>query len=176
MALFQLEIEKVLGGESWVNSYWLEGDAISDVVSRANQIVAAERAVHHSSITFSKYNLRTGTVGDEVYITAPLNVLGLADFGGSGMMPLFVVARVDFQAEVGRPSRKYLRGCLSEGDVNFDLLDTGRREEIDDAYSEIVAAIAEFVDVDGDAIIAGTCNPKTGMRQLRRGSKKSNTP
>lgn len=174
-ALTIIEIEKVLNGEYWVNRYFCS-EAIGAADNTANAILNAERQIHFAPVTFTKMSLRTVTEGDEVYATAPINLPGLADLMGGQIMPLFVVARVDFQAQVGRPSRKYLRGVLDEAQVTTFDIGAPRVASINGNYASVVAALAGFCDIDGDDIIAGSVSPKVGMRQLRRGSKKKSVP
>lgn len=172
-ALTTVTIEKVYNGEYWVNVYYLSV-AIADASVPANAIVAAERAVTSNQVVFSKMSLRTTAVGDEVYATAPLNLNGLAPQAVN--VPLFNVARIDFQAQVGRPSRKYLRCVFSTGHLSALNLSAERVGELNSLYAVPVAAITAYCDIDGDELIAGACSPIIGNRQLRRGSKKKVTP
>lgn len=173
-APFQVEIEKVFQGEFWVNRYFVNAASLGDAQLVGSHIVAAERVITSNRITFTKMSTRTTTRGDYVYTTSVLNLLGLRNF--SDVMPLFVVARVDFQAAAGRPSRKYLRGVLMESDVDVMTVSAARVTAINTDYAQVLAALAGFVDVDNDDIVGGACSPITGMRQLRRGSKKRRIP
>ncbi len=166
-------IEKRLGAESWVNVYHL-APAIGSAASAAADILAAERAVTCSNVLFTKMSLRTVVEDDEVYTTSPINLFGL--YGGGTNIPLFNVVRVDFQASTGRPSRKYLRGLLNRDDLGITALNGDTVTRVQTNYAAVVAAIADFVDVDGDDILAGAVWPDVGIRQLRRGSKKKPTP
>ncbi len=44
------------------------------------------------------------------------------------------------------------------------------------AYGTPLGDIDEFVDVDGEPLGTGVLQPKVGMRQLRRGSKRRAVP
>lgn len=176
MALYQLEIEKVYNGEFWVNRYMLDVADLAAAASPSNAIMAAERAVTDDRITFTKYNVRTATVGDDVYATVPVNLPGLSANAGADLMPLFAVVRVDFAAAVGRPSRKYLRGCLKENHTDGFTILSNVVTFFQSNYATVVAGVAAFCDVDGDDITSGAVSPRVGMRQLRRGSKKKNIP
>lgn len=176
MPLYQLEIEKYYNGEYWVNRYMLTGATLSAMGSPAASILNAERAITDNRILFTKMNIRTAAVGDDEYTTVPVNLMGGSSNPTIDLMPLFVVLRVDFAAAVGRPSRKYIRGSLIESSVTGMSVNSAIVTAYNTNYASVVAAVAEFCDVDGDDIISGAVNPNVGMRQLRRGSKKTVTP
>lgn len=176
MPLFQLEIEKVYNGEYWVNRYMLTAATLSGTGSPAAAILNAERAIHDDRILFTKFNVRTAAAGDDSYITVPVNLMGNFAANGFDLMPLFAVVRVDFAAATGRPSRKYLRGVAKENQVDGFTFASNVVTSWQTSYANVVAAVTEFCDVDGDDIVSGAVSPKIGMRQLRRGSKKTVTP
>ena len=171
----RLTIEKLHNGEYWTNVYFLSG-SIGDSASSAAAIVAAERAVTWNQVLFTKMRLDDTTEDTDVYATTPLNVFGLSDFSTNQAAALFNVVRVDFAAGSGRPSRKYLRGILNEGNVNFNTIAPASVDGIQTAYADVLADLTDYVDVDGDNITSGVVHPFVGMRQLRRGAKKKDTP
>ena len=174
-ALTVLEIEKLYGAEYWVNRYFLSTN-IGDSGAVAPEVLALERSITDNRITFTKMSLRTIAEGDDVYATVPINLPGLKDWGGSDLLSLFNVVRVDFAAAVGRPSRKYLRGVLGEAStLAFNITDAVIAT-INTSYATPMAAIAAFCDAQGEDIISGACARAVGMRQLRRGSKKKVIP
>lgn len=171
----RLTIEKMYQGEYWTNVYFLAG-SIGDSASAAADILAAERAITLDSVLFTKMRLDDNTEDTEVYASTPINLFGLNANVGAQVLPLFNVLRVDFAAGTGRPSRKYLRGVLSENNINFNTIDAVTVSTFQTLYADVVASLPNFVDVDGDNITAGVVHPFVGMRQLRRGSKKKTTP
>lgn len=171
----RLTIEKMYQGEYWTNVYYLAGD-IGASGSDAADIIAAEQAIHMNTVLFTKARLDDNTEDTDVFATITINEFGARDPSGVQMLPLFNVLRVDFSAGGGRPSRKYLRGCLVETFVNFNTIESAQVTFFDTNYADVVSAVASYVDVDGDPISAGTVYPFVGMRQLRRGSKKKTTP
>lgn len=174
MALWSLDIEKKLpSGITWSNRYILDDTGGSDLTIPAGEIVAAERAIHSNLVTFTKYRVSSMLVDDDAYIIVPLGLLGLRNTGAVELMPLFVVARVDFQVPQGRPSRKYLRGVLHEGDVAITELTQAALDFIQNNYATVVAAVSAYVDVDGQSIQTGAAQKPVAMRQLRRGSKRT---
>lgn len=176
MALYQGEIEKLYQNEYWVNRYYVEAADLVAAVVAMGAIYAIERNVHATQVTFTKINTRTAAPGDDTYNTSVLNTQGLRDLLGGDMLPLFNVARVDMQAAVGRPSRKYLRGVLCEPDTLAFNIVAAVQSFINTNYATPLAAVAAYVDIDGQEIVSGAVKPQVGMRQLRRGSKKSSTP
>jgi hypothetical protein len=176
MPLFTLDVQKELRGEYWTNRYVLDGVSLLALTAPANAIVAAERAITLGDVRIVSYRISDRIAGGDVYIVQPVGVLGQRTVATQAL-PLFDVARVDFSVGQGRPSRKYLRGVLAEGDqTNYGELELTTVQFIDDNYANIVSDVPEYVDVDGQQIAYGRCYPYVGMRQLRRGSKRRSQP
>ena len=173
---WRVTVEKVLSGEFWTNRYILSSASLADAYSAAlDTIIPAERAVTSNYVTFVKVRVDDMVPNTDNYQTGILNMQGLRNVTGD-LMPLYVVARVDFTVNASSPSRKYLRGVLYENDVTGPLqVSAGTQTVINDAYVAPMVALASFVDVDGQDIVGGATNPNVGMRQLRRGSKKKLT-
>jgi hypothetical protein len=172
----RITIEKFLAsvGEYWTNVYWADFATPAAAIPTADDLVTAERSVTLPAVQFTKYRIDDGTPLTEVWETKTLNLPGLSATTGDPV-PLFVVARVDFSvAGGGRPSRKYLRGVLTEAVMTMVAIDSGQLAALNSYASAVVAAAT--CDVDGQGISSGSANPMPGMRQLRRGSKKSSTP
>ena len=170
----RLTIEKMYQGEYWTNVYWLAGD-IGASASAAAAIIAAEQDIHFNPILLTKARLDDGLENTDVFATIIINAFGTAG-APTDLLPLFNVLRVDFAAGGGRPSRKYLRGCLHEGHISFNTIAPTNVTFFQTTYADVVSAISGYVDVDGDDITSGTVYPFVGMRQLRRASKKKTTP
>lgn len=173
--MWRLTIEKMYQAEYWTNVYWLDAD-VSVASSAAQSILAAERAITLNDVLFTKMRLDDALVGTDVYTTTVLNVFGQSTANAATKLPLFNVLRVDFAAAQGRPSRKYLRGVLTEDVISFNTIAPATLTFYDTNYSTPVANVAGFLDVDEQEIISGAAVPFVGMRQLRRGSKKPVTP
>ncbi len=173
-APFQLEIEKYYQGEYWVNRYFLDSSDMAGALVAAESIYLIERAIHRTSITFTKYSVRTTVPKDYVYETVVLNTTGNSAVG-SQLAPLFVVLRVDLGVSGSRPSRKYYRGVLTEDDIQtFTIIPASVT-----FYNTTIAPLADVAglcDPQGQSINNAKANPNVGMRQLRRGSKKKPTP
>lgn len=175
-APFEATIEKSLYGEFWVNRYYFDAPDLQSASLLAEQVYNAERTIHRQLVVFTKLSVRSTVLNDYVYQSIPLNTNGLNANPSGHMMPLFVVARVDLSVAGSKPSRKYLRGVLSEDDVNAMDVSSAMVTFINTNYVNPIAGISGFVDPQKADIYGGACSPKTGIRQLRRGSKKKNTP
>lgn len=174
-APYQAEIEKYYQGEYWVNRYFINAASLTDAGLIAEQVYNAERTITNAPITFTKLSVRTTTKDDYVYQTVPLNTPG-QNSGTSPLMPLFVVCRIDLTVNNSRPSRKYLRGVLREDLVTGMKIDDAMVSYVNTSYTNVLAGISGLVDPQNADIYGGSCSPITGMRQLRRGSKKKVTP
>lgn len=181
MPIFQVDIEKNYISNYWTNRYLLQAATISDARAAGMQIVDAERTFHKSWITFTKYRTRTVIEGDDAFITTPLNLAGTWDVAGDAW-PLFNVVRVDLPTNgLGRPSRKYYRCGLSDGNVNnagvlapdtvslFTLT-------LSDLIEVLNSSSSLWVDPDNQIINSAVVFPQVGMRQLRRGSRRKTQP
>src|SRR6266508_3560593 len=56
-AMWSLDIEKELGGETWTNRYILSNPSIESALLTAAAIWPIEQAVHLSAVTFTKYRI-----------------------------------------------------------------------------------------------------------------------
>lgn len=173
MPLWALDVEKSMGGEYWTNRYILETATLAEATAPAGQIVAAERAIHLDLVTFERYRISDQVPNTDNYVVVPLGSLGLVAAAGSEWLPLFNVVRVDFSPASGRPSRKYLRLPLTDGQVVNGKLTTTHRGIFQDNYAAVVLAVGAYVDVDGQDLVTAQVHPNVGMRQLRRGSKRN---
>lgn len=177
MPRWRLTVEKVYNAEYWTNVYWLEATDRAQARARGQAIANIERSVLDTRCVLTKFRVDDGTPNTDEYSTVAINLPGTKDNSTSELMPLFVVARVDFTVDGGSPSRKYLRGVLTEADVQgpFTLINP-KLDFLQNFYAAPTAGSAGFVDVDGELIDGGVVSSLVGMRQLRRGSKKKLTP
>ena len=176
-----VDIEKLYQGEYWTNRYIVAAADLIAAQSIGSQIVGIERAIHLSPVLFTRYRVSDGVKDTDVYIVANLNLFGTGNLDNAAMLPLFNVLRVDFNTQGGgRPSRKYLRGVLQENNIAYNDINAPALTNYNTNYATPLAALAGFVDVDGQEIVQGSAYPFVAMRQLRRGSKRktptTNTP
>lgn len=174
--LFKLDIQKRIGSEYWTNRYILAGSGLAALRPAADAIVAAERAIHYNPVVFVSYRISDTDPNTDAYISGLLGGTGALSSAEVNLMPLFAVVRVDFETGTGRPSRKFLRGCLAELDSMFHTIDSARVLHIFQNYATPLVNQEAFVDVDGGPIVAAVVSSQVGMRQLRRGSKRRTQP
>lgn len=169
--LYRIEMEKTLGSEAWTNVYYgLPEGTGGYPLALVDAILAAERAVTHPTVSFTRTRISSTARGDDMYRIVQHNVAGQSATTGD-VMPLFVVARVELGTVQGRPSRKYLRGVLTETEVAVGVVSANAITRINNGYSTPIAAAAGLTDVDGQEIISATVVSAVGMRQLRRRSR-----
>lgn len=177
MALYNLDVQKVLGGEYWTNRYVLEGDSIPELLAPATAIWQAEQAITCAPVTFVSYRISDRIEGSDVYRVVTIGLPGLRTITLDTMMPLFNVARVLFEPATGRPSSKLLRGVLGEGDCDSaGLVNSSLQTFVNTNYTAYLIDTPSYVDVDGQPFVDGHVDRRVGMRQLRRGSKRRETP
>jgi hypothetical protein len=171
--LWVADIEKMYLGEYWTNRYIIAAASLVDAATVASQIVGAERAIHMLQVLFTRYRVSDGAPNTDVYQVNNLNSYGTVDAETQYILPLFNVCRCDFNvAGGGRPSRKYLRGVYSEADISYNSVNAAKVAAIQTNFVNPLVALAGYVDVDGQEIVAGSVYPQVAMRQLRRASKR----
>lgn len=175
MALWSLDIEKYLGGEYWTNRYIINQTDITAAQASGLGITNFERSITSDLVTFTKYRVSDLDPATDVYVIVPLGNLGQRG-AATPLLPLFNVVRVDFGTGFGRPSRKYLRGVLVEGDISFNTISTDLITLINTNYADPLVAAPSYVDVDGEPIINRAVHPDVAMRQLRRGTRRRTEP
>lgn len=176
MPLFNLQIEKELNGEFWVNRYIVELDDLTQAVLIGNTITGFELAVHLDVVTFTKYRVSDIDPATDAFVIVPIGQQGQRAIGANQYLPLWNVFRVDFPAGVGRPSRKYVRGPVLESDSVNGVLEPATVAFMNANYGTPLGDLPEFVDVDGTGLGTGITQANVAMRQLRRGSRRRTTP
>jgi hypothetical protein len=176
MSVWQVDIEKFYQGEYWTNVYYVEADTLLDAAAIGDAIVPIEESITNPVITFTKYRTSDLTPGTDIYITTVINEPGESTQAMGTLLPLFNVVRVDLSSGVGRPGRKYLRGCMGEADMDYNTIVPASVTYFTDHYAVPLGALAGVVMKDGSDILTADVWPQIGMRQLRRGSKRKAVP
>lgn len=176
MPLFSIDIEKVYG-ETWTNRYICEADDLASATSLSSVYLGAEAAIHSNIVTISRARISSMAEGDDAYQIVQVNTQGSRNTTGE-TLPLWNVVRVDFTAiGGGRPSRKYLRLPIYEGDQASGALGNTIMSLVETSYvTPLIAPSAMYRDVDGQSFASGQVFPRVAMRQLRRGSRRRTTP
>lgn len=174
MALFEVAIQKQLGSEYWLNCYHV--DVADRPAARAAglEIANVESNVHSSAVTFVNYRIRQVSQLAEAGSTYPLGFTGTQS--AYSYLSLFNVARVDFAVPVGRPSRKYLKLPVGAGSVNNGVFIPAFITFVQTQYCGLILGVEGICDNNGQTFEVANVNPTVGMRQLRRGTRKRETP
>ena len=179
MPLFQLDIEKQLGNEFWTNVYYLNAPTgLPEAVTNAQSVITVERNIHKTIVTFTRARVRTAVEGDELYTIIPLGLAGLATLSGD-YIPLFNTVNAILAPGAGRPSRKYYRTPVGEGEQVNGVLASTVVTAINTQLARLLPGgdlEAGLNDVDGQQIISSAVVSAVGMHQLRRGSRRRATP
>jgi len=176
-AIGAIDIEKSAGTEIFTNRYLVSiGPASPTSGGLIAAIVAAEKLAMYNTVAFLRARHRTIVEGDDDYFITVLTGAGARLPGANPLIPLFNVVRIDFAANFGRPSRKYLRGCLSEADLNGMNIEATTTTGVLTQYKDAILAQDEIVDPQGDTFLSGQVIPQVAMRQLRRGTRRRTLP
>lgn len=172
MPLYTVDVEKRVGSEFWSNRYIVEAATLAAAQTVGSDIVSIERSFHINNVLFTRYRVSTLASNDDSYVIVPVGLFGLRVVSTSGL-PLFNTLRMDFPAPSGRPSRKFYRGVLSEGDINGDAI----TESFTDAASDIAAlfgssGIEGIVGPQNEYFVTAVVHPFVQMRQLRRSRRR----
>lgn len=169
----QIDIQKVLGNEYWTNRYLTDlAVGSQEAEDLALGLANAEKPLYFSDIRIDKIRIATITAGDNVYQAWNPNIVGSRTGTATDRLPLFNVVRVDFGAGLGRPSRKYLRGILTEIDVNGSTIVSSIVSGMLTTYAAAVFGAAGVVDPQGSDLDGASVFATVAMRQLRRGSRR----
>lgn len=172
MPVFSIDIEKILGTESWTNRYFVNAPSLQDARSLAANFWTAEQEFHVTSVRFDRVRVATTTPNDDTFVIDPIGLTGLRPPVGN-IVPLFNCVRVDFPKGVGRPYRKYYRGVLDEATMVFTTISAPLLGDIEASLANIDGDNATLT---GDILRAGIPVDQVAMRQLRRGSRRRTQP
>jgi hypothetical protein len=170
MALYQIDIEKAIGTETWTNVYHVDAADNAAANTALNSIVAAERPVHSAAVNFVLARGRLAGAGHVGFVVT-LNVLGTRTASGA-KLPLFNVAMVDFANGQARPARKYLRGAWTVNDLTLDYSFASAVQTILANYVTAITAIAAMRDPRNRTLTGGAARTLVAMHQLRRGNRR----
>lgn len=177
MARFKVEVFKAYQGEQWGNVYLIEAAGLAEAINAAGPIADMDQAMHKPRVTQLYARVSDVQPGTDVFATIPLNRLGTGNSNGTSL-PLYCTCRVDLQVQGGgRPSRKYFRMPIEEGDqVDGSLTSTFLgiyAGVLQGGLNALSSAGVQFVDPDGQAIVNAVIYPNVQMRQLHRRRKRS---
>lgn len=171
----QIDIQKRVGTEYFTNRYLVSEGSVGAAVAHVAPLVDLEKQFFGTSVVFDKARVSDGVPGTDSYVIVPLTGTGGVT-SGSNPTPLFNVMRVDLGVGAGRPSRKYYRVYVTQGQQNGVNWTTGFVETVQVNWNAMIASAVPLCDPQGQLIISATAFLPVGMRQVRRGSKKKNQP
>lgn len=176
LGIFQIDIQKQLGGEYWTNRYHVEVATLEGALAIGQQVAEEERQSTISTVTFVSVRASVPGAENDDYIVQPLGYNGGTVTADPGL-PLFVVARVIFSKGPGRPDVKYYKAMANIGAIADPF--TWNQNFVTGLNTALCAELLEItplVSADGTAYTSIQLDRRIGMRQLRRGSKKKETP
>lgn len=172
MPLYQADIEKRISSEFWSNRYIINAPDFAQATEIADNLVFHERALHTTAVSFTRFRVSTTAIDDGIYTIVPINAAGLRTTG-TALLPLFNTLRFDLSAAVGRPSRKFYRGVLSEGDIAGDAIVVDFTSFATTLAGNLGTEIGPgVVDPQGTVLLSVTVHPFVQMRQLRRSRRR----
>jgi hypothetical protein len=178
----KVQVFKHLGTTKWSNTYLLAApDMDTAVAATTDAIIPGEKAFHRDIVTFDSARVSTYAEGDDEFVTIPINDTGDVATSGAQYLPLFNCTRVDISTSTGgRPSRKYYRIPVMEGDQQDGVFVSGYQSAINGFVQDILDGISTagctWVDPDSQALDTPSCVGAVQMRQLHRRRRRTPAP
>lgn len=168
MTLFRATIEKTLQltpSDKWTNVYHINAASILDAQDISDSIAALEQAIYKDYVAITRIAVANPAVPGS---SSSRNVYLAGSVTGDStlMLPLFNTVLVQLLPAAGRPSPKYLRLPLQEGDVTSGKLTSTLTGFVDTNYSVPLVALTGVADEDGQDIIGYNTPDRVQMRQL----------
>lgn len=176
MPVWQVNIQKAVGGVFWTNRYFVEAPAIEDGIPIMQQLVTVERNVHLAYVDFISCRIsKPGKEKPTEYITIALS--GEGNRPAPAVVPLTLTVRVEFYKGPHRPDLKYLRGVCEPTDwANARNYTATFVSFMVTNYTLPMADIEGLVSIDAQTYKTIQCSPKISQHQLSRGTRKKTTP
>jgi hypothetical protein len=172
MALFKVQVRKATndagGAFKWSNTHYVETLSPSTAAFTGIQIwMEAERFFHRSRVFCYEVYASSVVEGDNAYHIEALDSESQPGlFAGAGdQLPLFNVLRVDLNtAAGGRPSRKFYRPTLEEGDqTNGIITNTAYLAALQNGLVDLIN-IPGVRDESGNSFASATIKGITARR------------
>jgi hypothetical protein len=179
MAAFLVQVFKThpLENRPWSNVYRINAADLTAAVDGAVIIIPAEQAFHNAATQFTYARISSAVEGDDVYTTFPINEGGDRTDPADNL-PLWNTVRVLINVfGGGRPSQKFYRLPLGEGDVNNYVIQSGVITLIQSTLTTLIDDMdnngTPLQDPDGQNWGAVTVQERVQMRQLHRKRRRS---
>lgn len=170
--VFVVRSYKQAEGAVWANNYEIQAQAdgvtFQDIRDAAVEIINAERQIHFTWVEFWKHTISTYIPDSQPYnpfsfVSVNTQFAGQRPYpqGGTGL-PLTQCVFVRFSSTTGRPGKRFYRGCLDEGDVQFGtrghVIADPRRTAIANSLAPLTTFLVPNVYV---VLASGTPTPTT---------------
>lgn len=179
MPIFRIRITKKLAAQAldFENRYYLSAADIAAAAAAVSTIVAAEKKIHYSNVSFTSALVSDEIEGNSFFHSIPQSGNGnLAP--STDALPFFITANVVFVANgYGRPSRKFYHTAAPEGDQNSGVWSSGYQTTVNNAmaalFTDLIALGPQrLCDKQGDLLVSGTLIPTVGYHKFTKRSRR----
>jgi hypothetical protein len=172
----KLDVQKVRNGQYWTNRYLLDlADPLDVSVAMVNAFVNAEKPIHGLSVSFVSVRVSDMAEGTDNFIIYPQTGTGGTSDGGAAL-PGWMTLRADMAVVPGRPLRKYYRTYVGEAQIIGSVWLPQYVSDSLALLTTLLGAVPTWCDPQGNHAQSVVVKTDVQMRQLRRGSKKRETP
>lgn len=169
MPLYELSVSKRLTVGSdfkrWTNTYHADVPDLGSALAVAEAISIVEQKIHKDYVLFSYASAREAIEnpppGGIIALTGTGDIVGDPTI----RLPNFNAVRVILADGNGRPSQKYLRLPLEEGEVTDGTLTAALINDVFLEYVTDLMAIPEIRSNSGNEFTSGSVHPAVQMRQ-----------
>lgn len=167
MTLYRLTVEKQLQVDDkhqWGNVYWCNAATILDAQDTVDSVAALEQAILKDYVAVTRLSVANPLVPGS---SSSRGVFLEGSVAGDAtlMLPLFNTVFYHFNVAGGRPSPKYLRLPLQEGEITGGVINTAVTNDITTNYAVPLVALG-VTDEDGQVFLGYDHRQRVQMRQL----------
>lgn len=172
----KLDVQKTTANIFWTNRYLLDFATIGEVtLAMITDIVNGEKAVHSPSVQFVSARVSDMIEGTDNFIVYPWTGTGAAA-GTGGNVPGYCTLRLDAGVGVGRPCRKYYRVYVATSATDGPNWQASYRNSCATALATMMSQVPALCDPQGNHWVNTAVKLQIQMRQIRRGSRRRETP
>lgn len=167
MPLFRVSVYKrleALNGEQWVNTYWIDALGANTALDQGELIAGFEMSCSPGAVVVYRISAKEMPSGGTVL--RGVNIPGELSFDPVNMIPMFNTVRVVLTDDEGRSESKYLRGMISEDNVEGFNISGELRNFIITNYLEPLLGVLGLRGPNGEAINGGNVQQLIQMRQI----------
>lgn len=175
--VFKVDIQTFYYNNYITNVYHVTAGSLNEAADYGEQIAALHAALLNAGtaqIYVNRVRASTLVPRDNAFVVRAINLRGTRP-GLEDVYPPFCRFRVDLNIGPRRPLRKYLLE-VRDTDANGDGLLAPAVAYVQANYVSPLVALGVVCSEEGTDIVGGTVSGTVGMRQLRRGSRRRQTP